>query len=163
MPGREEAQAKFIEFLRGEARAYNAPHLLARFLGRQIAVETAKMIPGGGSSVYMDDLPPVDQSTGMDYGLWDHVERLRFLAVTVPDEEHDIMKEVLSTALPGLVRLFRNYYLYFSHQYAQESFLTDERHATLKGKLLYNAFGICPEHEVCGILTIHDQRLKVKL
>lgn len=103
MPGRSEAQDKFISFLTGEMKERNAPHLLARFLARQIAVETAKMIPGGDSTVYMADLPSVEQTTGMDYGLWDHVERLRFLAVSVPDEEHDIMKELLSTALPGLV------------------------------------------------------------
>jgi import receptor subunit TOM20 len=71
-------------------------------------METAKMLPGGLSR-YMEygaDLPPVDDEVGQEYSLWDHVERLRFLDVKVPDDEQNIMQKLLRTALPGLVSHF---------------------------------------------------------
>jgi import receptor subunit TOM20 len=124
---RSAAQARFAAFLAaGDARARTVPHLLARFIGRQVGLETAKMMPGGGAGGAAGaDLPPVDERSGLEYSLWDHVERLRFLDVVVPADEQAVMRELLQTALPGL-----------------EGFLNDERHAVLKGKIMYNAIGV---------------------
>jgi hypothetical protein len=44
----------------------------------------------------------------------------------VPEEEIKIISRVLSSALPGL-----------------EQFVTEERHATLLGKMAYNSYGVC--------------------
>jgi mitochondrial import receptor subunit TOM20 len=106
---RADAQKRFVEFLQNDAKERNVPHLLARFIARQVGMETAKMLPGGMAryTEYAADLPPVDDTFGADYSLWDHVERLRFLDVVVPDEEQDIMRDLLRTALPGLVSQLR--------------------------------------------------------
>jgi import receptor subunit TOM20 len=102
MAERLAAQAAFVAFLKGAARERTVPHLLARYLARQVALETAKLLQGqlgAKVGVYKADLPDVPQ-----YTLMDHIERLRFLDISVPDEENDMMRELLRTALPGLVR-----------------------------------------------------------
>jgi import receptor subunit TOM20 len=126
---RAAAQAKFAAFLKGEAREKGVPLLLARFIARQVGIETVKMLPTGAgvNAAYTEDLPATDLGPGgPEYSLWDHIERLRYLDMQVPDEEHDMMVEVLRTALPGL-----------------ETFLTDDKHAMLKGKIAYNTIGVC--------------------
>lgn len=72
------------------------------------------MLPGGGMAT-----PP------SDYSLYDHLERLRYLEVEAPEQETKSLRDVFQTALPGL-----------------EAFITDERHAMLKGKMAYNAYGV---------------------
>jgi import receptor subunit TOM20 len=145
---RHEAQAKFVEFLQTQCQERNVPHLLARFIARQVALETVKMMPGGATKLteYAADLPPVDDAYGMDYSLWDHVERLRFLDVSVPDEEQEIMRMLLGTALPGLVSTSSSLSLLrvVTDNLPQDSFINDERHQVLKGKILYNSIGITP-------------------
>jgi import receptor subunit TOM20 len=97
--------------------------LVARFIARQVAAETAKMMPVGSTSLPFSDLPEAESG---DYTLYDHAERLRYLQVAAPDEEVKLLAKVLATAVPGL-----------------EQFVTDERYATLLGKMAYNSFGVC--------------------
>jgi len=117
---RNKAQAAFIAYIKHTARA--APLLVARFIARQVAVETAKMSPVS-SGLLTSELPECD---GGEYTLYDHIERLRYLEVPAPENEMKLLREVLQTALPGL-----------------EQFVTDERHATMLGKMGYNTFGVC--------------------
>jgi len=127
---RAAAQAKFAAFLKTDARERAVPHLLARFIARQVAVETTKLMPkaadGPTAGAMIAGLPEIDGPKSVEYSLWDHVERLRYLETSVTDEEQEMMVELLHTSLPGL-----------------ESFLSEERHATLRGKLQYNAIGVC--------------------
>lgn len=60
-----------------------------------------------------------------DYLLADHIERLRYLEVKPSEEELPLVSAVLEKTLPGL-----------------EQFVTEERHATLIGKMMYNAMGV---------------------
>ncbi|KAF9464812.1 hypothetical protein BDZ94DRAFT_1281731 [Collybia nuda] len=118
---RSAAQADFAEYVKKEGRA--APLLVARFIARQVALETMKMVEGGKKPTDENDF--TDAESG-EYLLADHIERLRYLEVVPPTEELSLIVKVLQTALPGL-----------------EQFVTDERHATLLGKMTYNAFGVC--------------------
>ncbi|KAF8897884.1 hypothetical protein BD779DRAFT_1782192 [Infundibulicybe gibba] len=120
---RRQAQEKFVEYLKKEARA--APMLVARFIARQVAVETSKMVQDVTKSDPKKSENDFTDADGGDYLLADHMERLRYLEVTPPKEELPLLVEVLKTALPGL-----------------EQFVTEERHSTLLGKMKYNAFGI---------------------
>ncbi|GLB34124.1 putative MAS20 protein import receptor [Lyophyllum shimeji] len=117
---RTKAQEKFVAYLKKEGRA--APILVARFIARQVALETAKMVEGGKKTAEMNDFTDAEDG---EYLLADHIERLRYLEVKPPEEELPLLVEILQTALPGL-----------------EQFVTDERHATLLGKMAYNAFGV---------------------
>ena len=125
---RRAAQIKFVEFLQRENRA--SPLLLARFVGRQVAAELQKMVeattPGAKrSSLVKDDFTDAD-GAGQDYGIGDHMERLRYLEIVPNKEEIALLSTVLQMALPGL-----------------EGFVLEERHAILSGKVTYNAFGVC--------------------
>ncbi|KAI0314802.1 hypothetical protein OF83DRAFT_1135181 [Amylostereum chailletii] len=116
---REKAQDDFVKFIKESGRA--APMLVARFIARQVAAEVAKMVPADGDN----STNPADELSSGDYSLYDHVERLRFLELDLPEGEAKPFREVLQSALPGL-----------------EQFVTDERYATLKGKMSYNAYGV---------------------
>jgi import receptor subunit TOM20 len=62
------------------------------------------------------------------FGVWDHLERLRYLEIqpTEDDKAHMAMlRDLLSSKVPGL-----------------EEFLNEERYLLLKGKFLYNQFAI---------------------
>lgn len=118
---RRAAQADFVAYIKKEGRA--APLLVARFIARQVALETMKMVEGGKKPTEKGDF--TDAESG-EYLLADHIERLRYLEVVPPAEELALFVKTLQTALPGL-----------------EQFVTDERHATLLGKMAYNAFGVC--------------------
>jgi import receptor subunit TOM20 len=120
---RDSAQAAFAEYLKQTGKA--APELVARFIARQVSVETAKMIPPHLLPTPLANADPV-LTDGGDYTLYDHLERLRYLEVTGPAEETKLLKDVLQLALPGL-----------------EQFVTDERHALYLGGMSYNAFGVC--------------------
>lgn len=126
---RAAAQQAFLQYLtEGAAKGKSGSLLTARFICRQVAIETKKALQmlGGMAGPYNTELPETHSKEGEDYGLWDHVERLRFLGIEIPKEENEIVCEVLRCALPGL-----------------ERFLVPEKHAELKGKMLYNAIGIC--------------------
>ncbi|KAF9226766.1 MAS20-domain-containing protein [Gyrodon lividus] len=120
---RDRAQAAFAEYLTKTGKA--APELVARFIARQVSVETAKIMPPQLLATPGGSANPV-ATDGGDYTLYDHLERLRYLEVTAPAEETNLLKAVLQLALPGL-----------------EQFVTEERHASYLGGMAYNAFGVC--------------------
>ncbi|KAG0057233.1 hypothetical protein BGZ83_000646 [Gryganskiella cystojenkinii] len=63
-----------------------------------------------------------------EYNLFDHIERLRFLEVrpsAAEEKEIELLKVALGSKIPGI-----------------EEFINEERYLTLKGKLLYNAYGV---------------------
>lgn len=118
---RKQAQEKFAAYIKKEGRA--APLLVARFVARQVAMETNKIID---SAKRISPKKPdfMDAEAG-GYQLADHIERLRYLDVAPLEEEFSLLVDVLKHALPGL-----------------EHFLIDERHAILHGKMAYNAYGV---------------------
>ncbi|KAJ8698741.1 mitochondrial import receptor subunit tom20 [Pleurotus ostreatus] len=116
---RRKAQSLFAEYLVKNGNA--APLLAAKFIARQVQNETSKLMASAPSTEI--DYPTAE---GGDYGLTDHLERLRFLEIVPSPEEMRLLTDVLQHALPGL-----------------EQFVTDERHAVLLGKMAYNAFGVC--------------------
>jgi mitochondrial import receptor subunit TOM20 len=70
-----------------------------------------------------EELP---DAQGGEFGMYEHLERLTSTETEVSEEENKLLAKVLETALPGL-----------------DQFLNDERHTMLKGKMRYNAIGIC--------------------
>ncbi|KAF9561202.1 hypothetical protein EC968_005829 [Mortierella alpina] len=67
-------------------------------------------------------------NSGEEYNLFDHIERLRFLEVrpsAAEEKEIELLKTALGSKIPGI-----------------EEFINEERYLTLKGKLLYNAYGV---------------------
>ncbi|KAJ8517962.1 hypothetical protein ONZ45_g4893 [Pleurotus djamor] len=116
---RREAQAGFAEYIKKKGHA--GPLLVAKFIARQVQNETSKLMPSAPAVEV--DYPSPEEG---DYGLSDHLERLRYLEVVPDKEEMQLLTKVLQHALPGL-----------------EQFVTDERHAVLSGKAQYNSFGVC--------------------
>ncbi|TFY54957.1 hypothetical protein EVJ58_g8550 [Rhodofomes roseus] len=121
-PAREAAQSKFTDYIKKEGRSI--PLLSARFVARQIAIETAKMLPIKTGPV-VEELAEASIG-GTDYSLYDHIERLRFVEGKASESETKLLCDVLGAALPGL-----------------EQSVTEERLATYQGKLAYNAIGVC--------------------
>ncbi|KAL0580513.1 mitochondrial import receptor subunit tom20 [Marasmius crinis-equi] len=119
---RRKAQTQWIDYIKKKGQA--SPLLVGLFIARQVGLETSKLIPGATSPKGPGNEDFVDAEEG-EYLLADHIERLRYLEVQPPKEEVDLMTAVLQTVLPGL-----------------ESFVTEERYATLLGKMAYNAFGV---------------------
>ncbi|KAF9974376.1 hypothetical protein BGZ73_002227 [Actinomortierella ambigua] len=85
-----------------------------------------------------------------EFNLFDHIERLRFLEVrpsAAEQQEILLLKQALGSEIPGL-----------------GEFVNEERYLTLKGKLLYNAYGVStsmdadravePSPEKCR--SVHD-------
>lgn len=120
---REAAQTAFVDYIKRNGKA--VPLLVARFIARQVANETLKLMPNAGGAQPPSDIPEAESG---GYTMYDHLERLRYLDVKAPQEEIKIVSRVLSSALPGL-----------------EQFVTEERHATLLGKMAYNSYGVCFE------------------
>lgn len=120
---REKAQAAVVEYLRSNKKL--ADFLVAKWVALQISIETSKVIPGSTVNP-AQDLPKYLEDDAPEYAIGDHLERLRYLEATVTPEETEILRQVFGTALPGL-----------------EGSLTDDRHTTTLGKMLYNAIGIC--------------------
>ncbi|KAF8638601.1 hypothetical protein AX17_002142 [Amanita inopinata Kibby_2008] len=129
---RKAVQAKFVEHIKGDDRA--APLLVAKFFARQVGIETNKMVeaakaaaPGasqtGGSLTKGEN--DFTEAEGGEYLLADHLERLRYLEVQPNPDEVKLLAQILEAALPGL-----------------EQFVTEDRHATLIGKMSYNAYGV---------------------
>ncbi|PPR02662.1 hypothetical protein CVT24_002145 [Panaeolus cyanescens] len=125
---RHAAQEKFAEYIKRENRS--APLLVARFIARQVAAETQKMVdatnPGAKKAAPTEGDYTDSESETERYALADHIERLRYLEVIPNKEELELFTNVLKTGLPGL-----------------EEFITEERHITLTGKMAYNVFGVC--------------------
>ncbi|KAH9482351.1 putative protein lysine methyltransferase SET5 [Psilocybe cubensis] len=124
---RAAAQSDFADFIKGEHRL--APLLVARFIARQVAGETQKLVSvtasGMSATSSTDDFTDADHPIEK-YVLADHLERLRYLEIPTNSTETKLLSDVLSTALPGL-----------------EAFITEEKYATSCGKMAYNAFGVC--------------------
>jgi len=123
---RREAQAKFANFIKKSGQT--TPLLVARFIARQVAIETQKLSLIGlkktQTTVEKDFTDAEGHSDG--YSLNDHIERLRYLEVKKSEEEEKLLIDVLSSAVPGL-----------------EGFITGEKHSMISGKMAYNAFGVC--------------------
>ncbi|KAI0772043.1 MAS20-domain-containing protein [Trametes elegans] len=118
---RTKAQEPYVEFIRTKAKLANL--LAARFVAKQVAHETVKLLPKKGGFL-ADELQ--EMADGKDlYNIGDHIERLRFVDGQVADEEVKLLGAVLGSALPGL-----------------EQSVTEERHAALVGKMGYNAIGV---------------------
>jgi len=117
---RRKAQERFVTSLRSNGKV--ASLMVARFLGKQVAAETAKL---GTSASGVTPITSHGETTNEDYSLYDHIERLRYLELPTQDEEAKLLSQVLEMAMPGL-----------------EQFITDERYTTLKGKVAYNAIGV---------------------
>lgn len=120
---RKAAQSKYVEYVKKEGRS--GPLLAAQFIARQVVVETQKLFAHRGKYGPVVEKDFTDAEGG-EYYLADHIERLRYLEVIPNEEELPLLAELLHATLPGL-----------------EQFTTSERHATLLGKMAYNAFGIC--------------------
>ncbi|KAF8528939.1 MAS20-domain-containing protein [Hysterangium stoloniferum] len=114
---RTKAQEELVSHLR---KGKTAPLLVARLIAKQLAEEIANVssnsVPNHSTSA----------TSEKDYNLYDHIERLRYLALPVDDEETALLSQILKTSVPGL-----------------EQMLTSERYAIFKGKILYNAIGVC--------------------
>ncbi|KAF9585201.1 hypothetical protein BGW38_003446 [Lunasporangiospora selenospora] len=67
-------------------------------------------------------------NSGVEYNAFDHMERLRYLEVaSSPTEEKEIelLRNALGSKIPGI-----------------DEFITEERYLVMKGRLLYNLYGI---------------------
>ncbi|RPD66738.1 MAS20-domain-containing protein [Lentinus tigrinus ALCF2SS1-7] len=120
---RDAAQNVYLEWRKAKAKQANI--LGARFIGKQVALETQKMSKEKAGPLAREIEQMAD---GKDlYGISDHIERLRFVEGHVTDEEVKLLREVLGSALPGL-----------------EQSVQENNHAVLVGKMAYNAIGVCP-------------------
>lgn len=117
---RQKAQAVFVKHW--ETTGSSTLMLQARISAMQTIAELAKVIPQ--AAVLKAELPEV--AVDSEYTVNDHLERLRYIDVSLPDGEYEALKNLLHTTLPFLAD---------SH--------SDERHSTMKGKMAYNAIGIC--------------------
>jgi import receptor subunit TOM20 len=127
---RRQAQAKFANFIKKTGQT--TPLLVARFIARQVAIETQKLttaslmgVKQNHASVAEKDFTDAE-GTADGYSLSDHIERLRYLEVERDEEEAKLLADVLRYAVPGL-----------------EGFITGDKHAIISGKMAYNAFGVC--------------------
>ncbi|KAF8634791.1 hypothetical protein AX15_000707 [Amanita polypyramis BW_CC] len=133
LEARGAAQSAFVDYIKKDGRA--APLLVAKFIARQVAIETNRMVqsakaatPGIASPQTAEQSRAENDFTdaeGGDYLLADHIERLRYLEMVPEPTAMKLLAQVLETALPGL-----------------EQFVTEERHITLLGKMTYNAYGV---------------------
>ncbi|KAI8349417.1 hypothetical protein BD560DRAFT_358607 [Blakeslea trispora] len=109
---------EFFETSRSNNTKY--PYMIARFLSAMVIEELNKQKQPASNE-------PV-------FGAWDHVDRFRYLETKPSDEskaEIDMLKQVLGPKVQGI-----------------SEFLSDEIYLMLKGKLLYNAYGIPATREV---------------
>lgn len=119
---RDKAETEYTSYLKSKGKT--GPIVAARLAARAIAIETSKLASNttGPSPA---DLHPISENDD-NYALNDHLERLRFIDVTVDNEEHKLLRAVLATAVPGI-----------------EGSVADDRYAALLGKVAYNSYGVC--------------------
>lgn len=141
---RNKAQEALVEYIKSAKRS--ATLLVAKYVARQVTLETSKLAPSTPRNLVT--IPTLTDEDSPEYSLSDHVERLRFVERTPPDEEkeRELLCSVFGTALPGLEQSF-----------------TEENHKTLYSKFMYNSYGICysgGRNDRVGIpfpyLRIHD-------
>ncbi|KAF9356528.1 hypothetical protein BGX34_009881 [Mortierella sp. NVP85] len=68
------------------------------------------------------------QNSGAEYNSFDHMERLRYLEIAPTAEEEremELVKKALGSNIPGI-----------------DEFITEERFLLMKGRLLYNLYGV---------------------
>ncbi|KAJ6616206.1 hypothetical protein B0H10DRAFT_2037831 [Mycena sp. CBHHK59/15] len=116
LEARRVAQAQLAAYLNKDKRVGTL--LVAKFIARQLTASTNKT-PSGKDGDYAG-------ADNGDYLIQDHVERWTTLAVTPPPGEHQLLASLLRHTLPGL-----------------ETFISEESHKLLLGKIAYNAFGVC--------------------
>ena len=121
---RESAQTAYVEWLKANAKQANA--LGARFVAKQIAHETSKLVKNKDNALQAEAELLADG--GELYSVSDHMERLRFVEGNVIDEEVRLLQAVFGAALSGL-----------------EQSVNEERLAVLVGKMAYNAIGVTPD------------------
>lgn len=121
---REAAQTAYVEWLKAKAGQANV--LGARFVAKQIAHETSKLVKDKHNALQAEAALLADG--GELYSVSDHMERLRFVEGNVTDEEVKLLQTVFGAALPGL-----------------EQSVNEERLAVLVGKMAYNSIGITPD------------------
>lgn len=119
---RRKAQTEYVAHLKKNDKA--APLLVGRCVARQIHAETLKLVPGLASS--KSDVRTYTDTESDDYGLGDHIERLRYIDVATVPEDSSLLAAVLGAAVPDL-----------------NQFINDERMTILLGKMAYNAYGVC--------------------
>ncbi|KAL1937720.1 hypothetical protein VTO73DRAFT_12873 [Trametes versicolor] len=119
---RNAAQGPYVEYMKTKAKQANL--LAARFVAKQIAHETINLLPTKTGPI-VEELQQMADGKDL-YHVGDHIERLRFVEGNSSSEEVKLLGAVLGSALPGL-----------------EQSVTEERHATLVGKMGYNAIGVC--------------------
>ncbi|KAJ3879541.1 hypothetical protein F5051DRAFT_198076 [Lentinula edodes] len=123
---RHKAQAQFANYLKNEMPGHAAPLLVAQFIARQVNAEMSKLISQTLSKTTTTaDQADFTDADGGDYLLADHFERLRYVDVDLPKDGLKLLTAVLDSAMPGL-----------------DALATEERYATLLGKMLYNAYGV---------------------
>ena len=116
---RPKTQDAFAEFWR--QKSSSGMLLVARLVALQIIAELAKTLP---QAAHMSaELPEL--SVSGPYTVYDHLERLRFVDVNLPEGEYSTFKSLLLATLPFL-----------------EDVHSDERHAMFRGKIAYNSIGI---------------------
>ncbi|EJD01142.1 MAS20-domain-containing protein [Fomitiporia mediterranea MF3/22] len=116
---RPKTQDALAEFCR--QKGTSGLLLVARLVAIQIVAELAKALP---QAAHMKEQLP-EFSISEQYTVYDHIERLRYIDVTLPDDEYKTLRELLLATLPFL-----------------EDVHSDERHAMFRGKVAYNAIGI---------------------
>ena len=124
LAARGTAANGYTEWVKTPAPA--ASVLVARFIAKQIGIETQKMgtTRVGDLDAELNSIVDGDGS----YSCGDHLERLRFLEGKVSDDEVRLLKSLIAAVLPG----------------AEES-IDAEQYAMLVGKMAYNLIGITPD------------------
>ncbi|KAI9592249.1 MAS20 protein import receptor-domain-containing protein [Syncephalis fuscata] len=98
------------------------PLMAARFLLQTVQEEQRRVAAGESDE---------------EYGVWEHLERLKYLELRPTDQdmkERQLVLSVLENKVPGVA-----------------DFFTDERYMTLKGRMLYNTYAIGTNSDVDGI------------
>lgn len=116
---RPKMQDAFVEFWKGSGSS--GLLLTSRLVALQIIAELAKAMPH--VSGLKADLPELSVDT--EYTVYDHMERLRFIDVEIPEGEHKTLNELMVSTLPFL-----------------DNGHPDERHTLFRGKTAYNAIGV---------------------
>ncbi|KLO18058.1 MAS20-domain-containing protein [Schizopora paradoxa] len=117
---RKEAQAEFVK--QWTSTGNSSSMIVARLVILQIIAELAKQLKVAEG--LKKDLPEV--AISLDRSVYDHFERLRFLDIVVPDGEYVAFRELLAQTFPDLAETY-----------------SEERHALFRGKMAYNAIGVC--------------------
>ncbi|TDL29532.1 hypothetical protein BD410DRAFT_779958 [Rickenella mellea] len=118
---RKEAQTSFVDYLKRTSKV--GPLLVARLVATQIGYELAKAVNPQLASSFTGH---PGSNSNSPYSINDHLERLRYLQMTVPDAESTLSRN-----------LFKKTLLDFGEEHSTL------RHIVIRGKIAYNAIGVC--------------------